>query len=186
MREARREQGFTLIEILVVLMIIAIVTSAALLSFGNIRDDRGLRTEARRFAALLELALDEATLQGRDFGIEFMTGSYRFVEYDAYAARWAAVPGDDTLRLRELPDDVEIELYLEDKRILLRDSPAAFDDPDDRSLLATGNFYAPHLLIYSSGDATPFEIHLWRSTDDRRVVVHGDALGAVKISDDDE
>lgn len=186
MREPKRELGFSLVEILVVVMIVAIVTSAALLSFGNVRDDRGLRTEARRFAALVEVALDEATLQGRDFGIEFMTGSYRFVEYDATAARWADVPGDDTLRLRKLPDDVEIELYLEDKRILLRDSPAPFDDPDDRSLLARSTFYAPHLLIYSSGDATPFEIHLWRTTDDRRVVVYGDTLGAITVGDDEE
>ncbi len=186
MQKFKRERGFTLVEILVVVIIVAIVTSAALLSFGNVSDDRDLRTEARRFAALAEVALDEATMQGRDFGIELMTGGYRFVEYDAYTAQWMDLPGDDTLRLRGLPDDVEIELYMEDKRVLLTNSPARFDDPDDNSARAASNFYAPHLLIYSSGDTTPFEIHIRREIDDSRVVIRGDALGTIKIGDDDE
>lgn len=186
MHRSKRELGFSLIEILVVVLIVAIVTSAALLSFSAVGDDRSLRTDARRFAALTELALDEATLQGRDFGIEFMTGGYRFVEFDALTGRWMDLPGDDELRLRELSGDVEIELYLEDKRILLKDSPAAFDDPDDSSLLARSKFYAPHLLIYSSGDATPFEMHIWRAIDDRRVIIRGDALGTIKIDYESE
>lgn len=185
-QELQREQGFSLVEILVVVLIVAIVTSAAMLSFANVSDDRELRTEARRFAALVEVALDEATMQGRDFGIELMTGGYRFVEYDAYAARWTSLPGDDTLRLRALPDSVEIELFMEGQRVLLSDSPAAFDVPDDTSFRSAGEFYAPHLLVYSSGDATPFEMHLWRASDDRRVIVRGDGLGTVKIADDED
>ena len=64
-----RSRGFTLIEILVVVVIVAITVSIALLSIGLARDDRTLQTEAQRFAALLEVALDDATLQGREYGI---------------------------------------------------------------------------------------------------------------------
>ena len=136
--------------------------------------------------ALAALVQDEATLQSREFGIELMTGGYRFVEYDALAGQWADVPGDDTLRLRALPEEVEFELYLEDKRIVLDDDPAEFDDPDEQALVASTRDYSPHLLIYSSGDATPFELHILRKHSDQNVILRGDALGSLKIVNPDE
>ena len=44
---AGRRNGFSLIEILVVIVIIGIVSSVALLSLGLLGDDRELQTEAR-------------------------------------------------------------------------------------------------------------------------------------------
>ena len=186
MSKSRFAAGFTLVEILVVIVIVGTVVSIAMLSFGVLGNDRELQTEARRFVSLLELARDDASMQSREFGIELMTGSYRFVEYDGLAGRWTDVPGDDTLRLRSLPDDEEFELFLEDKRILLDDDPAKFEDADEKSRFSSSNPYAPHLLIYSSGDATPFELHVWRRFDDERVVMRGNAFGEVEIVDRDD
>lgn len=186
MRTKRSAAGFTLIELLVVIVIVATVSSIALLSFGILGDDRELQTEARRFAALTEVAQDEASMQGREFGIEFMTAGYRFVEFDAFTGQWTDIPGDDTLRLRGLPDEVVFELYLEDKRIILNDDPAPFEDPKKDTGRAASQRYSPHLLVFSSGDTTPFELHIWRAHDDRRVVLHGDALGTIKIARPDE
>lgn len=186
MRNSRFNRGFTLIEILVVIVIIATVLTIAMLSFGILGNDRDLRTEANRFAALAEVVQDEASMQGREFGIELMTAGYRFVEYDALTGQWADVPGDDMLRLRGLPEDVEFELFLEDKHILLDDDPAPFEDPDKGALRAATDIYAPHLLVFSSGDTTPFELHIWRRYDDQRVVLRGDALGAIEIADSEE
>ena len=185
-RNPRFGSGFTLIEILVVIVIVGTIASITMLSFGVLGNDRELRTEAKRFAALTEVVLDEAAMQGREFGIELMTAGYRFVEYDALAAQWDDVPGDDVLRLRALPDDVEFELFLEDKQILLDNDPAPFDDPDEDKVRAASDVYAPHLLVFSSGDATPFELHLWRRYDDLRIILRGDALGAVEIVNPDE
>ena len=186
MRHTQFDRGFTLIEILVVIVIVATVMSIAMLSFGILGNDRDLQTEAKRFAALTEVVQDEASMQGREFGIELMTAGYRFVEYDALTGQWADVPGDDILRLRGLPEDVEFELFLEDKRIVLDDDPSPFDDPDKDKGRSASDVYTPHLLIYSSGDATPFELHIWRQFDDSRVILRGDALGAVEILRSDE
>jgi len=186
MTKRRQQLGFTLIEIMVVVIIVGVVTSVAVLSLGSVRDDRELRTEASRFAALAAVALDDAAMQGREFGVEILSAGYRFVEYDALTAQWAEVPGDETLRLRSLPDGIEFELYLEDKQILLDDDPAAFDEAEGREMRAASEIYSPHLLIYSSGDTSPFELHVYRRSDDARVVIRGDALGAVEIVNPDE
>jgi general secretion pathway protein H len=180
MRNLRFDRGFTLIELLIVMVIIATVLSMAMLSIGLLGNDRDLQTEGRRFAALMEVVQDDASMQGREFGIELMTSGYRFVEYDALTGQWADVPGDDTLRLRALPEDVEFELFLEDRLILLKNDPAQFEDPEKPPMRAASDVYAPHLLVYSSGDTTPFELHFWRRNDNTRVVLRGDALGTIE------
>ncbi len=171
---------------MVVVVIVGIVISVASLSMGILGKDRELKIQADRFMALTDLAQDEATLQSREFGIEVMTGGYRFVEYDTLAGRWADIPGDDTLRLRALPQDVEFELYLEDKRIVLDDDPAEFDDPDKQRISASSQNYSPHLLIYSSGDTTPFELHVLRKQSDQNIIIRGDALGLLEIVNPNE
>jgi general secretion pathway protein H len=180
MRYSRFDRGFTLIELLIVMVIIATVLSMAMLSCGLLGKDRDQQTEGRRFAALIEVGQDDAAMQGREFGIELMTSGYRFVEYDALTGQWADIPGDETLRPRALPEDVEFELFLEDRRILLNNDAAQFDDPEKPSGRAASDIYAPHLLVYSSGDTTPFELHFWRRNDNSRVVLRGDALGTIE------
>lgn len=171
---------------MIVVVIVGIVVSVASLSLGILGSDRELRKEADRFMALAAVAQDEATMQSREFGIELMNAGYRFVEYDALSGQWADVPGDETLRLRALPEDVEFELYLEDKRIVLDNDPAEFDDPNKQSTRSSSQNYAPHLLIFSSGDATPFELRILQTYGDQKVLLRGDALGAVEIVNPDE
>jgi len=171
---------------MVVVVIVGIVISVASLSMGILRNDRVLKTEANRFMALAEVAQDEATMQSREFGIELMTAGYRFVEYDVLAEQWADVPVDYTLRLRALPEDVEFELYLEDKRIVLNNDPAEFEDPKTQMTRSATQKYSPHLMIFSSGDATPFELRILRTYGDQNVLLRGDALGAVEIVNPDE
>jgi general secretion pathway protein H len=179
MRLHGRSGGFSLIEILVVIVIIGIVMSIAILSITLAGGDNQLRDEARRIMSLVEVARDESLLQGREFGLEFMQGSYRFVEFDPLARQWGEVIGDDTLRLRQLPEELELELFIEERRIALKTDPASTsDDDEDRPGIET---YAPHVLIYSSGDMSPFEVHLVRRADDSLVAVQGDAAGALEI-----
>ncbi|HZW60264.1 MAG TPA: type II secretion system minor pseudopilin GspH [Woeseiaceae bacterium] len=186
MRIARRRSGFTLIEVLVVVVIIGIVSSVVLLSLGVLGDDRGLRQEARRMASLLDLAADEAVLQGRDFGIEFTQAGYRFVEHDPYLDRWHEVVGDDILRQRHLPEAMHFDLYIEDRRVTLKDDPArlASEDSDERGDAPTD--YAPHVLLLSSGEVSPLHIEIRRDTDRRVVAVDVDPVGTIEISDDDD
>jgi general secretion pathway protein H len=178
--------GFTLIEILVVVVIVAVVASIAVLSLGILGDDRELRTEVRRLISLVEVAQDEAMLQGREFGLEVMTGSYRFVEYDAFTGQWTELFGDDVLRLRQLPEGMEFELYLDGQRIVLDADPASTEDPAEESRRDLTEDYAPHVFVYSSGDMTPFELRLLRPDLEQTIAMRAGILGTLEVVDEDE
>ncbi len=179
-----RSRGFTLIEVLVAVVIIGIVMSVAILSLSLVGDDRELRREAQRLVSLMQLAQDDAMMQGREFGVEFMTNAYRFVEYDPGSGQWAEPPFDDSLKTWQLPDDYEIYLFMEDQQILLDPEPKTFsNDEEDGAAIES---YAPHVLIFSSSDVSPFELHIRRRRDDLRVAVQADLLGNFEfIADED-
>ncbi len=181
-------RGFTLIEVLVVVVIIGIVSSVVLISLTVIGDDREVEREARRIGSLIELAADEAELQGRDFGIEFIRRGYRFVEYDPFFERWDEVIGDDLLRPRELPEDFELDLHVEDRRIELGEQAAEtkVEEDDEGRRRPRQNEYAPHGLILSSGDLSPFELAVIRRPDDATVHVRVLPDGSVRVGDEDE
>ena len=169
-------RGFTLVEILVVVVIIATVVSIALLSINVAGDDTELDQERRRIASLIEIIQDEAVLQGREFGVEIMTSSYRFVEFDPLTRQWSEVPGDDLYRLRRLPDGLEFELYIDDRRIDLKNDPGRLADAEKRRN-AVVDPYIPHLFVFASGESTVFELHIVRPELDRRLILRGDVLG---------
>ena len=180
-----RIAGFTLIELLVVVVIAAIVSSVVLIAITAVGDDRELQREARRLGSLIELASDEAELQGRDYGIEFLQSGYRFVEYDPIFERWSEILGDDILRVRSLPEGFEFELHVEDRRVQLNPEPAATDTDEEETgpLLEK---YAPHALVLSSGDRSPFDVDVIRLADDATVRISVALDGSIDVDKDED
>ena len=176
-------RGFSLLELLVVFTIIGILLALATLSVNLVGEDENLEKTARRTHALMALATEEALLQGRDFGIEFMSNGFRFVEYDPFLNTWVEIICDETLRMRQLPEDAEFDLWIEGQPVLLDDEPAAFDDPEDDDRPADIETYAPHVLVFSSGDMTPFELHVLRRDLDQSIRLESNLLGDIKFID---
>jgi general secretion pathway protein H len=168
MSSLRKQYGFTLVEILVVVIIIATISGLALLSINLIGDDRELDTERKRLATLIEVAQDEAMLQGREFGLEIMTSTYRFVEFDPFAYQWSEISDDELFRLRQLPDGME------------------FEDPDKAGMSLTVETYAPHVFVFSSGESTSYEIRLKRPLNDQQLVMRGNVLGDIELVDQED
>ena len=162
-RSARR--GFTLIELLVVIALLGILISIAVVSFNLIGDDRGVQKEIQKISSLIDLASEEAQMQGRDYGLEFLQSGYRFVEYDPYLDAWNEVIGDELLRPRTLQEDMELELRLEDRRVLLQTEAKETEQEDDMNNRDLTDDYLPHVLILASGDITPFQLFVVRLTD---------------------
>src|SRR6266478_9604582 len=86
-----RSKGFTLVEILVVVVIMAIVISLAVLSIGTTGRDAQLDEESRRIEGLVGLLHERALLEGRDFGMRIEPAAYEFVVYDSRRDRWTAL-----------------------------------------------------------------------------------------------
>ncbi|MGF6416715.1 general secretion pathway protein H [Stenotrophomonas sp. AN71] len=90
-------RGFTLLELMVVLVIIGICTAGIGLGLGSLLDPgRQLRQEAERLAQRLQVARDEARIDGRTLRWQADTGGYRFSRRDGTG--WADVQRDDLLR----------------------------------------------------------------------------------------
>jgi len=178
--DIRNYGAFTLIELLVVIVIIGIMSAFLLLSLGILGDDRALDQQARRLASLLELSLDEATLQGRDFGLEMMLGGYRFVELDPITGQWNEIVGDDMLKPRKLDEGMEFELFIEDRRVPLREQAAKTEKDDGNKRDPTEN-YAPHALILSSGDLSPFTLRIVRAADRASKTLGVSVAGEIEI-----
>jgi general secretion pathway protein H len=96
-----KADGFTLVEVLVV---IVVITFAAALVVVNLRgDDRAIaRDEARRLAALLTQARDEAIATGSSLAWQAEGSGYRFLRR-APDRSWQPFPPEETFRARTLP-----------------------------------------------------------------------------------
>jgi len=141
----KKERGFTLIEIMVVVVIVAVLMGAVTLSFPKTGDDL-LQEQADRFTALLALSQDEAILQSRDLALAIEEKNYSFFarsENENEEDQWQAY-SSAPLVPRELIGGVEAELLLDGISIKL-------PKPDK---------VKPQVLILSSGEITPFTLVL--------------------------
>lgn len=100
------DRGFTLIEMLVVLMIMGLFVG--LVSTITQPSDRAkLRLEAERLSQLLQFAATEAQLTGRAIAWTADESGYRFWRADDNAG-WSEIRDSDLLRPRTLPQGMEI------------------------------------------------------------------------------
>jgi general secretion pathway protein H len=166
-RKTTNNEGFTLIEILVVVVIIAIVTATALLSVSSTGRDSELEKESSRLFALLKYTREQAELRTREFGLLCEDNRYQFVIFDPRKEQWVEVDKDDALRDRELPDGLTLSLTVEARPVVLR------RPPDSKDL-------TPQIMIYSNGDLTPFELTVERKDAERSVKLASNDEGAIE------
>lgn len=160
-----KQRGFTLLELLVVLLIIGITLSFAVLSVNNRSREQTLGAEAQRFAARLTLASQEAVLHSREMALQLTGDGYEFLVLDQN--EWRTLEDDDVLRPRRLPAGIRMQLTLEGEDVAQNQS----EDDDEQA--------APRVYLLSSGEITPFAAQLL--DDEHRYSITATATGKVEL-----
>ncbi len=162
-----RQNGFTLLELLVVVVIVAILFTYTTLAIRSDTPEEIIKKEAQRMERLVQLALEEAILRGEEYGIEIFLDGYRFLRFDVTENRWLPLSDDKILRQRELPLEMELEMNLEDTEIVieLASEPMSEQELDlniDNDENDEDEKAKPQIFLLSSGEITPeFDVRFY-------------------------
>lgn len=171
----RRCAGFSLLELLVVVMIIALFAGAAVLSIGTLGSDREVQREAQRLGSLIDLLGEEAVMASRDYGILFSESGYRFYVYDYQTLTWNLPAGDRLLAEHELTAPLQLMLELDDRAVELGRSFETMNGNEQPE---------PQVVVFASGEVTPFAARFYRDITGGRFSVEVDFDGVTTISED--
>ena len=150
-----RSAGFTLLELMVVLVLIGIIFSFAVLSLRGTDISDLMERETRRLATLLELAGDEAILRGEELAVNFTDDGYEFLVLQDNS--WRSSGDDGLLKAYSLPADIELRLEVEDEPPELT---SLAGQEGEESEEAEEDSLTPQVFILSSGEMTPFSVTL--------------------------
>ena len=140
-----RVRGFSLIEILVVIVIVGVTTGLVVLSVRS-SGEREVENAARRAQALVRLACERAMVGGRDIGFTVVRDGLRFGYFEIEGWRPLAEDASDELRARPLGRDLALMAQREGVELPLPEEPER----------------EPAFACLSSGELTPFVLRIDR------------------------
>lgn len=156
--------GFTLIEILVVLVIIGVLALAVTIGVASAGGERQLTREAERFQALVAYACTRAELSGREIGIRVDARGYAFTMLGLDG--WAAEEQQGELRPRAWVRGLGVELLRDGSELRFSGDAAAL----------------PQIICFSSGELSPFVLRLVLGDVTARYELKGRGDGRIELN----
>lgn len=153
MQTRAQQAGFTLIEILVVLVVIGLLASLAVMTMGGSSRDREMENEVRELYLLMQTASEQAVFNNTELGLILDDEGYRFVAWEDRSGEWKE-PAEPMFRLRGFPEWITVTEYIEN------DTPRLASEEDR---------LRPDVVFFSSGETTPFELEFTLGRDDARM-----------------
>ena len=151
MRQPRRASGFTLIEIMVVVTIIAIMTGVVVLKVDFRNVGTIVRDSAKRTQLLMVLASDEAIYARQQLGIRFHPNNYEFyilTNNEEGQGTWEIIE-HDRLKFRDESVDLEFRVDISGLPIVLEELEDEIANASDEDPIK------PHVLFLSNGEMMP-------------------------------
>ena len=157
-------KGFTLFEIIVVVIIVSISASAILFSTSLISGSSDLKILGNDLSKTMRLLYQEAIFENKNFAISLNHQGFKVLEYDGQD--WAESQ-QSFFRKVKFNESQQSNLIIEN---LLVESVEQSNP-------------VPHILILSSGEMTPFEWQILDSNAKTSITIFGDFLGNILASD---
>jgi len=152
MRRTIRSGGFTLIEVMVVVAIIAIMVGTIILKIDLQNIGTIVRDTAQRTRLLMILASDQAIYSRQQLGIRFHPNSYEFYILNADEktgdGTWEIIE-DERLKYKEIPVDIEFQVEISGLPIVLEELE------DEQAAATKEDPIKPHVLFLSNGEMMP-------------------------------
>lgn len=140
---------------MVVLVIIGIIVSSVVLSVRTDDLDEHMETEMRRIQALLNLAREEAVLQGEEIALTVKSDRYLFEVFDYDKNTWQPITDDRVFRERTVVDGTELALKVDNLEVKFGKTEEAAE-----AMAGEKKIPPPRIFILSSGEVMPFELIL--------------------------
>lgn len=135
--------GFTLLELLVVIVLAATLLGTVVLGFTGADTEQRLRGQAEKIAYTIELARQYALQRNREWGLYVEADSLTFAEFDPEQAEWRTRSGRPWSGI-DLMEGVALRVESDDV------GDIADADRED----------FPKVILFSSGEVTPFSLFL--------------------------
>jgi type II secretion system protein H len=172
--QRRRSAGFSLLELLAVVVIIGLGLSIVSFALGR-NPQLELRNSARTFANLTALVEEEAVLTRERWGVQLYrerndegdeTIAYRFLRFQGEGWQPAAPP--DTAEGGRFVSNAIAILEIEGAEQLIEPLPVKEE-------------IEPTIWLTPGGEVTPFELRLRFKDEEGGPVVRSDALGRIEL-----
>lgn len=184
-----RQTGFTLMEVMLVILLMGLTAAAVTMSIGNSGPQQALERTAQQFMAATELVLDETVLSGQFIGVVIEKTSYQFVFYKD--GKWNPLEKDRMLSEKQMETGVSLNLVLDGLPLVQEDEEEKswFDEPFIEAKTEDKKKHPePQIMLFPSGEMSAFELSFIAKTDKGQidVLVVGDALGRLTLGRPDE
>ncbi|MFM2596774.1 type II secretion system minor pseudopilin GspH [Vibrio fortis] len=168
-RNKTRLRGFTLIEILLVLVLLSLTAVAVIATIPTNAKDVA-KQYAHSFYQRVQLLNEEAILSGLDFGIRVDEQKSTYVLMSLNSEGWQEVEFEKIPSKTELPEELSLSLKLgggawqDDDRLF--NPGSLFDEDMFADLEEEKKPKPPQIYILSSAELTPFTLSFYPNTGD--------------------
>lgn len=156
MQNSNKTNGFTLVEILVVVLIIGITIGFALLAFGDFGGSRRIIMSAEQFVNYVKFIQHEAIIESSTFGISLNNNGYQVLRF-TNTNKWQKLPNRSVFQFQKFPANSIVE-FTSNKKMS-----------------------NPAIIINASGDMNEFKLNFSANKDKSIVYIYGKNNGDIAL-----
>lgn len=150
----RTNSGYTLIEILIVIVILGVTLSFALMAFGDFGQRRQIIVNAEEFMTYIQFLQQQAVIENRNFRIQLINNQYQVSRYSGHKT-WQMMPEKSIFHPRYFHSKTSVRLHL-------------------------GTAQSAGIIIYSTGQISPFTLILGKG-EQTIATIMGRANGSLSL-----